>query len=449
MKQPRPIAQRMRLKNLAAGMLLFALFGVVAWCGARWRLQSDWTLLAGNTLSEASRKTLDELPDEIRIDVYLNDEEQQLKQKIAQLIRLYRQYKPSIALRFIDPLKNPQALRELGVEANNAVLVYYHGRSEQLTLVNESTLTNALLQLAYAQEQWLSVLTGHGERSPTGKANYDLGTFGEQLHKRNLKVYPLNLGQLGAIPDNTALLIIASPRTALLPGETELLLRYLRNGGNLLWLTDPDVAALPELSAELGIKTLPGVIVDHQAQLYSVNDPSFVLLSDYPQHSLTAGQRDMTLFPQAVALQSAAKTAFKTTSVLVSSEQSWTETGPVAGTIEYNAEHGETSGPLTFGIALMRMRDNGGEQRIAVIGDGDFLSNAYLGNVGNRELGFKLINWLTHQDRFIAIPIKRAADAQLNLDLRTSATLAYGFLVILPALLLGCGFLIWFRRKRR
>jgi hypothetical protein len=448
MKPTLSLAQRMSLTNLAVTATLLILLGIVAWCGWRWHLQSDWTFYGGNTLSDSTLKTLDAIDGIIRIDVYLNDEEQQLKQKIAQLIRLYRQYKPSLQLRFIDPVKNPQALRNLGVEGDSAVFVHYRGRSEQLTLVNESTLTNALLQLAHEQEQWISVLSGHGERSPIGKANYDFGTFGDRLQKRRQKVYPLNIGQLDAIPDNTALLVIAAPRTPLLAGETEMVLQYIRHGGNLLWLTEPDAAALPELSAELGIHTLPGVIVDHKAQLYSVNDPSFVLVTDYPTHPLTAGQHDMTLFPQAAALQRTAQDDFKAEPVLVSSEQSWTETGPIAGTIEYNPEQGETRGPLDLGIALTRMLDNGGEQRIAVIGDGDFLSNAYLGNVGNQELGYRLINWLTHQDRFIAIPIKRAPDAQLNIDLHTSTILAYGFLVILPALLFGSGFLIWFQRRR-
>jgi ABC-type uncharacterized transport system involved in gliding motility auxiliary subunit len=449
MKPVLSLAQRMRLKNLASTLALLVLFGILAWCGRHWRIETDWTVNGRNTLAEASRQTLDSLPDEVRVDVYLSDEENRLKQQIAQLVRLYQQHKRNLDLRFIDPQTQPQALRELGVEGDSAVFIQYQGRSEQLTLVNESTLTNALLQLAYDREKWISVLSGHGERSPAGKANHDFGAFGEQLQQRKLKVYPLNLGQLSAIPDNTALLVIAGPRTEFLPGETDLVLHYLRQGGNLLWLTDPGAAALPALSAELGISVLPGVIVDQQAQLYAVNDPSFVLLSDYPNHPLTAGQRDMTLFPQAAALHSTAQNTFKAEPVLVSSKQSWTETGPIAGSIAFDKEQNETQGPVNLGIALTRPLDNGGEQRIAVLGDGDFLSNAFLGNVGNREFGFKLMNWLTHQDRFIAIPVKRAADAQLNLDLRTSSILAYAFLIVLPALLFVSGFIIWFWRKRR
>jgi ABC-type uncharacterized transport system involved in gliding motility auxiliary subunit len=449
MKPVLPPARRMRLKNLAMTAMLLVLAGILAWGGQRRHFQSDWTVNGRNTLSEASRKTLDSLPDTVSIDVYLNDEEKPLKQRIAQLARLYRQHKRNLELRFIDPQTQPQALRELGVEGDSAVFIHYQGRSEQLTLVNESTLTNTLLQLAYDQEKWISVLSGHGERSPVGKANYDFGTFGAQLQRRKLKVYPLSLGKLSTIPDNTSLLVIAGPRSEFLEGEMNIVLGYIRQGGNLLWLTDPGAAALPALSRELGINILPGTIVDHTGQLYSVNDPSFVLLADYPQHPATAGLAAMTLFPQAAALQSEQQHAFKAAPLLASSEQSWTETGPVAGTIAFDKEQNEIRGPVDLGIALTRLLDNGGEQRIAVVGDGDFLSNAFLGNAGNLEFGFKLLNWLTHQDRFIAIPAKRAQDAQLNLDRRVSSMIAYGFLIVLPVLLLCSGFGIWFWRKRR
>lgn len=439
----------LRLKNSASTTAQLLILCVLAWSGWRWHVESDWTMHASNTLSEASRKTLDSLPDTLRIDVYLDDEQKALQQQIARLLRVYRQHKNNLELRFIDPKAQPQALRELGVEGNSAVFVNYQGRSEQLTVINESTLTNALLHLAYDKEHWISVLTGHGERSPIGKANYDFGSFGTQLQQRQLKVYPLNLGKLSAIPDNTSLLVIAGPRAELLDGEMQILLDYVRRGGNLLWLTDPGAAALPVLRTELGITVLPGALVDHTGQLYAVNDPSFVLLTDYPEHPATAGLSEMTLFPQAAALQSSTHTAFKSASLLNSSEQSWTETGPVAGTIAFDPTQNEMRGPLDLGITLTRLLDNGGEQRIAVLGDGDFLSNAFLGNAGNREFGFKLFNWLTHQDRFIAIPIKHTPDAQLNVDKRFSAGVAYGFLIILPLLLLGSGAAIWMWRKRR
>ena len=41
---------------------------------------------------------------------------------------------------------------------------------------------------------------------------------------------------------------------------------------------------------------------------------------------------------------------------------------------------------------------------LAIVGDGDFLSNAYLGNAGNLELGLRLLRWLSREDRMLKIP---------------------------------------------
>ena len=90
-----------------------------------------------------------------------------------------------------------------------------------------------------------------------------------------------------------------------------------------------------------------------------------------------------------------------------------------------------------------------GEQRVIVIGDNDFLSNAYLGNGGNVELGLNLFNWLNHDDQFISITARTASDVNLELSKPAQLVIGFGFLVVLPLLLLGTGFTIWWRRRNR
>ena len=90
-----------------------------------------------------------------------------------------------------------------------------------------------------------------------------------------------------------------------------------------------------------------------------------------------------------------------------------------------------------------------GEQRIVVIGDGDFLSNAYLGNGGNLNLGMNLIDWLGRDDALIAISPTTAPDLSLTLSKFASAVIGLTVLLGLPLLLLACGITIWLRRRHR
>ncbi|HSH29106.1 MAG TPA: hypothetical protein VK971_04285, partial [Thiohalobacter sp.] len=84
-----------------------------------------------------------------------------------------------------------------------------------------------------------------------------------------------------------------------------------------------------------------------------------------------------------------------------------------------------------------------------VIGDGDFLSNRFLGNVANLDLGLNLIDWLSHDDGFIAIRPRAAPDQRLELSRAAQAVIGFGFLFVLPALLVLAGLIVWLRRRKR
>ena len=88
------------------------------------------------------------------------------------------------------------------------------------------------------------------------------------------------------------------------------------------------------------------------------------------------------------------------------------------------------------------------EQRIAIVGDADFLANRYLGNGSNLEIGVNLVNWLSHDDTLIAISPRPAPDTRLDLSAAQQIAIAVFFLVLLPLGLLGSGLRIWLKRRK-
>ncbi len=140
-----------------------------------------------------------------------------------------------------------------------------------------------------------------------------------------------------------------------------------------------------------------------------------------------------------------------------SSAQSWNETGHIPkagepeGQVRYDGTDGEIAGPLDLAFALTRLSPRPGarEQRVVVIGDGDFLSNSFLANGGNREFGTRVFDWLLADDGLVEVGDHAAPDRTLVLGDGLLTLISFGFLIGLPALLAGTGLVIWHRRRRR
>ena len=305
-------------------------------------------------------------------------------------------------------------------------------------------------------------LAGHGERKPLGVANHDLGTFGRELEKIGIQPETLDLTTETQIPDTAAALVIAGPQAPLRTAEIQAIVEYVGRGGHLLWLLEPeDPSGLQELAPLLGIAVLPGVVVDADTPLLGIKNPAFIPIADYGPHPITESLRSPALLPQAVALDLQPAAGWKADVLLESQLRTWTETGPLDERMQFDPDTVERSGPLTVGVALVRPRPGPpvagaadtqtavSQQRVVVIGDGDFLSNTYLGNGGNLQLGLNIMNWLTLDDTLIVLRPKAAPDIHLDLSDGALALIAAIFLLVLPATLLVSGWLIWFRRRRR
>ena len=93
------------------------------------------------------------------------------------------------------------------------LVISYQGRSENLTLLSESGITNTLLRLSRQGERWIVFLGGHGESDPHGEANFDLGLFGKELERGGFRLQQVSLAEM-VIPSNTNLLVMSTGNRA-------------------------------------------------------------------------------------------------------------------------------------------------------------------------------------------------------------------------------------------
>jgi len=364
----------------------------------------------------------------------------------------------------------------MGVRFQGELVISYKGRTQHVQRLNERTITDTLQALVRGAERTVVFLSGHGERNPSGGASYDYGQWAKQLKDKGISTTTVNLAKQGEVPADTSTLVIAGPQVTLLPGEVKLIVDYVKHGGSLLWLHDPGpMHGLAPLAKDLGIEFQRGVVVDPTAERLGQRADA-VPITGYGQQAIVKGFNLVTFFPQASPIKTRAANDWKSKPFLTTTPQSWSETGPLNGVVSFDKGK-DIHGPLNIGIALTRKvtaradkqanavhakgarnkADPAGEsnakasatrtQRVVVIGDGDFLSNAAFAQSGNLDLGQHIVNWLSHDDRLIDIPARVSRDITVKLSSAARGTIALVLFVLLPLTLFGAGLGIWLRRR--
>jgi ABC-type uncharacterized transport system involved in gliding motility auxiliary subunit len=444
------------LQHVVSIVLVLAVVALLGYLSNRYKVEADWTAGNRNTLSDASVRLLESLKGPIKFTAFVYPEPE-LRREIEERVSRYQRFKPDIALEFVDPAKNPQRVREQNISASGEVVVEYDGRRENLRAISEQTVSAALQRLAYSGESWILFLEGHGERALQGTETSAYSQFAQTLRDKGLKVKNLNLGTEHGVPDNASALVIAGPTRPLLDGEVKLLEAYVDKGGSLLWLTDPDVPVQPAaLAAKLGVAWQEGTAV--LLETAALGLPPFVFITgNYPPNPITRGLYDNTLFPLVRGVKTLPDAKdWRPQPFLQSSEESWLELGALEGEIGMDPGAGEEQGPITVGLALTRdIKEGAGEsaktklQRVALIGDADFLSNGYLDQLGNQQLGINVVQWLASREAQISVEVAKAPDVSLDLPPWAVILIALGYTFVLPALLVAFGTTRWMLRRRR
>ncbi|OUD15068.1 hypothetical protein TPSD3_04490 [Thioflexithrix psekupsensis] len=429
--------------------------GLLAWLSVHYSIKSDWTKPQRHTLSAASQAILAQFKEELLFRIYVTENES-LKTLMQEIIAPYqRAYSPLIT-EWVNPHTMPMEVRELEIQNDGELFIHYQGRYEQLREISEETITNALQRLIRPENRYLTFLTGHGERSPEQFGHHDVTDFADHLRSRGFVVDTHHFAQQGDLPEETGLLVLASIRSSLLAGEMAAIKDYLQQGGNLLWLLDPDSHGdSAELLAYLGVEKQSGIMVDLNSQILGVNNPTLITLNRYTRHAIVADFAYTTLFPESIGLTANPPENWSQSPFLLTPAQTWLEQSPQQKPPQFDADQ-DISGPLALGLVLTRhyevtLADDSTElleQRVVLIGDGDFLSNTYLNNGGNLDLGLRLVNWLVRDEQFITIPARMDLDKTLSLHSLQASLLGLFFLVILPIALFSTGFIIYAYRKR-
>jgi ABC-type uncharacterized transport system involved in gliding motility auxiliary subunit len=445
-----------RLNSITTLSLIVVFAFILALASTQYFIEFDWTREARHSISEPGIKLLQQIIGPLHITSYARGDSA-YRELIRNYVSKYQSIKSDITLSFVNPDSAPDIVRKLGIRINGEMVFEYQGRTEHARAADENTFINTLVRLTRGQDRWVAYITGHGERNLMGTANHDMGTFGEYLVNRGFNIQPVNLLEIQAIPDNTAIVVLTGSQIPFLKDESTKLLDYLHRGGNFLYLIDPENKKdISQLTEFLDIKIEEGTVIDIASQRINIDDPTVTLItaSLYGTHPVVEGFEFTTLFPQATMISASQSETWSVMPLLMTGDHTWLETNTLENEVEYNSDT-DIKGPLTIGLALNRQVESpvnkttsSTEQRIIVIGDGDFLSNTYLENSGNLDLGIRIFDWLNLDDNLINIPARLPIDTQLSVSTVVIGSIGLIFLIILPLLFISIGIYSGWRRRQ-
>ncbi len=328
--------------------------------------------------------------------------------------------------------------------------------------LTEEQLTNALVRVTREQRQ-VYFLTGHGEFSLSNEENEGLSLFATLLAANNMATTNLMLGIEQGIPDDCDVLVIAGPRNELTEKEQGLIEGYLRQGGDALFLienvvvstpdkplTDEEIRRNPSLNGILnqwGINVGTDIVVDLSSHVgKDVGSPA---TRNYLRHKAITAGLDYTFYvrPRSLSVLEERRSTIKLTPIVLTAteERSWAESNR---TLEIRFDEGvDLPGPVPISFVILEEKEEGdrSDTRIIVFTDADFLTNVYINQYSNAEMGLNVINWLSEMDYTVFLNQKEINVERLDLTSKQRRMIA-SILFLMPLFIAVGGVFVWMRR---
>lgn len=372
--------------------------------------------------------------------------------------------------------KKPEEIRkmiDLKPELNRYVMqLKYKGRTTFLRVFDdnkrwpsETEVSAALKRLQGARMPKIIFVMGNLQRdiNKIGDREYrvltNLKTFRNSLINQGFDIDTLALNAQD-IPKDITALVLADPKVKLSPEETDKLQQYIDGGGNMLIAGEPGKQdMLNPLLSKLGIQLREGILVQSSKQLQPELITTYITAESagfFPPLIHAHHDSAQVSMPNTCVLSYTDTGAFKTFPLLMTDPQvTWLKKGKLvsdSAEVVFNAAEGDERQTFPTALGLTR-KINNKQQRIVVLGDADFMSNAELNRFNLRNINFifatGLFSWLNNGEFPIDSSRPPAKDVNVTVTKERVKFLKIVYVWVLPGLLLAAGTILLLRRKRK
>lgn len=430
--------------------------------------QLDFTTQSLYSLSDQTKRIAASLDQDITLYIVCNQGNEDAA--VERLLDRYAALSPHIKVQSVDPTLQPTFLDryelELSTLYENSVLVdggekyrlvgyneifvteydmdyYSYNYTTTTSFDGENALTNAIHYVSSEELPIAYTLTGHGEAELSE-------SVAEMLAHDNIETESLSLLSAEAVPEDASAVIINGPTSDLSEDEADMLITYLKNGGNVALLTgymeQNDMPQIRRVAASMGLAAETGLIVEGDKQRH-VNRYPYYLLPELQSHEVTdalLSGRYYVLTPLAQPIVETGDSDATVTWLLTTSQSAYTKAeGLQAESIAQ--EDGDTTGSFHVGA----IAENKGKLFWV---SSDALLETSIDRVvsgANSNFFLNVLNWMSGQEESISIRAKSLDAEGLTITQGASSFWSMMMIGVIPMCLIGIGIVVWIRRKRR
>ncbi len=325
-------------------------------------------------------------------------------------------------------------------ETNAMYYYYYYGLTPTYVFDGEALLLGALRYVTDPNLPVMYMLSGHSETALST-------TLLEILDSANITAASVTLSTLNSVPADCDLLLINAPQTDFTEAETQLLLRYLENGGTVMLVTTPDSCTFTNLSkitAAMGLSAEPGFVIETESShYYNAQYPYYLIPS--ATFSGIGGKGTVLPFAHGIRMNSELPNGIKTTSLFSTSSEAYMV--PVnAETVEKT----EDSEVRSYCVGAISQNTSGGG--LIWVASNGFTADSpnTVGGGANYSTFLSAVTWVCGESTSATntTPVSLVSE-RLEVSQTSAGLLSVILTILLPLAIVGYGGFCLSRRKKK
>ena len=440
-------------------LLVLGLVGVANFLVSRYPQKLDLTKNKLHTLSDQTSKVVKGLAQPVKAAFFATGQE---REKYRPLLENYKALNPKFELEFVDPTREPTRAKTAGIKRDATMVLMVGARENKVEDPTEEKLTNALIKLLKDKSPALCAITGHGEKSISAQTPDGYEWLKKALTNQSYEIRELQLPQETKIPDNCDAILIAGPSKSFFEPETKALREYLANGGRAVIALDLDIKnpnSVPELNAILAdwyVRPMNMLVVDPFSRMLGV-DAAVPIVGSYSKESpITKDFQAPSYFPflRPLEIIANAPASLKVQWIAQTTPKSFAiaDLGQLTrGQVKFDAAK-DKQGPLNAVLTVDGKLANSKatrNTRLVVFGTSAMASNDTSRHGSNSDFFLNAVSWVMEDESLISIRAKEDEAGKIELTADQGRLIGLLSIVVLPALLVVGGVIIWAIRRKK